>query len=307
MLKKVFDVIIVGLGPGGIALGVELSKSNLSFLIIEKGMPGGKVNIAPRVDNYPNHDKIDGPSLAMELFQKAQQSKLPIEYNEVTKIEKSDNQFIVDTLDDSYVAKNVVVASGTKEKKLGLPHEDELLGNGLSYCALCDGHFYRGLDVAVIGGGNSAFKEAIHLAKIVKNLYLIHRRKEFRAEQYLVDELKENANVKFLTPAVVDEFLIKDNHLIGLLVRNLETNKVEKLMVQGVFPLVGQNPNTEFIKIASVLDEYRNMIVDKETCKTPIEGLYAIGDVTNYPTRQIYIAENDAKVVARDLLNKLSI
>lgn len=298
-----FDVVIIGLGPGGIALGLDLIDKGVKFTIIEKGMPGGKVNIAPRVDNYPNHDKIDGPSLAMELFMGANKAGLPIKYDEVVSLEKDGDIFVLKLLDETIAADYVVVASGTKERKLGLDREDYFLGKGLSYCALCDGHFFKGQDVAVIGGGDSAFKEAIHLAPIVNHLYLIHRRNEFRADAYLVDELKAFDNVTFLTPFRPIE-LLGDDHINGLKIVNNETEKEKIVEICGVFPLVGQDPNTEFIHIEGALDAHRSIPVNKDM-ESPIKNLYAIGDVTDVYPNQIYIAEDDAHIVSKNLLNKL--
>ena len=198
----------------------------------------------------------------------------------------------------------VLIAVGTKERKLGLPKEEELFGHGLSYCALCDGHFFKGQDVAIIGGGNVALKEAIHLAPIVRKLYLIHRRNEFRGSVKLVDELKAMNNVEIITPYVPKEILGEDK-VSGLVISHRETGEDKTLDIQGLFPLVGQLPNTDFVKIDSVLDEWKTIPVDR-SMKTSVDGLFAGGDVLPREIRQIYLAEHDGMVAAKSIIEYLN-
>ena len=304
MEKELYDVIIIGLGPGGIKLGLELSQTKLNFLIIEKGMPSGKVNIAPRVDNYYSHPPISGPALAMQLFKQALDAKVPVLYDEVLSLTQVDNLFKVQLLQSELFAKRVVIASGTKEKKIGLAKEDKFLGHGLSYCALCDGHFYQDKDVVVIGGGNSAFKEAIHLSDIVHKLYLVHRRNEYRAEKYLVEELKSKNNVEFITPYIPLK-LLGETEFQGVEIQNVNTKEIRTIVAEGIFPLVGQIPNTQFVNIPGLLDAYGNVITNHDDARTLVFGIYAIGDVTNYGLRQIYVAEEDALRAKKSLINDL--
>ena len=188
---KVFDCLIIGAGPCGIGAALKLKEAGVNFALINSGTPGGKVNIAPRVDNYPGEKEIPGPDLAVKFFERLLKNDISIIGDTVLSLKKENDVFIAQCEYETYSAKAVLIASGTKERKVGLPKEDELLGHGISYCSLCDGHFFKGQDVAVIGGGNAALKEAIHLAHIVKKLYVIHRRNEFRGSNKLVDELKE--------------------------------------------------------------------------------------------------------------------
>ena len=198
----------------------------------------------------------------------------------------------------------MLIASGTKERKIGLPKEDELFGHGISYCALCDGHFFKGGDVAVIGGGNSALKEAIHLAHIVKKLYVIHRRNEFRGSVKLVDELKAMDNVEIITPYIPIEILGNEK-LTGLVIENREDGSHRTLELDGLFPLVGQLPNTQFVKIDGVLNEWGTIPVDR-TMKTSVDGLYAGGDILPRDIRQIYLAEHDGMVAAKSIIDYLN-
>ena len=196
-----FDCLIIGAGPCGIGAALKLHDAGVNFGIIDGGTPGGKVNIAPRVDNYPGFKQILGPDLAFKLFERLMDKGISIIGDNILSLTKEGDLFKLEGQFDSYEAKAVLIATGTKEKKIGLPKEDEMLGHGLSYCSLCDGHFFKGQDVVVVGGGNAALKEAIHLSHILKKLYVVHRRNEFRGSNNLVDELRAMDNVEIITPS----------------------------------------------------------------------------------------------------------
>lgn len=303
MSEKVFDCLIIGAGPCGISAGEALIDKGLNVAIIECSTPGGKINIAPRVDNYPGKKEIPGPELAMFFFERLNNKKIPLIGDEVVSLEKQGNLFIVKCLNNTYESKSVVIASGTKERMLGLENEIKLFGHGISYCALCDGHFYKNKDVLVIGGGNAALKEAIYLAGIVKHLTLIHRRNEFRGNTKLVDELNSFKNTEILTPYVPIKLNGVDN-LDSVEIQNLENNEVIKIKVDGVFPLVGQIPNTKFVKIPNVLNETGNVVVDK-SFMTSVSGLFAGGDVLPRDIRQIYLSEHDGKIIGQNVIGFL--
>lgn len=302
-MEKEFDVVIIGAGPSGIGCAIALKKEGFNVALIEMGMPGGKINIAPRVDNYPGQKEIPGPDLAMIFYQRILDNELNFIGDEITSLDKEGDMFVSIGKNATYKSKAVYVASGTVERKIGLPNEDKLFGHGLSYCALCDGHFFKGQDVLVIGGGNAALKEAIHLAHIVKHLYLIHRRNEFRGSVKIVDELKSFDNVTIMTPYVPLEFIGKEK-LEAVRIQNKDTQEEKVLEVQGVFPLVGQNPNTAFIKL-DIKNEYGNIPVDK-TMSTPVAGCFAGGDVLPRDIRQIYLAEHDGMMAAKSIKEYLS-
>ena len=261
--------------------------------------PGGKINIAPRVDNYPGQHEIPGPDLALIFFNKLMNAGVEFIGDEIVSLDKENDVFVLEGRNKTYYSKTVYIATGTIERKIGLPSEDELFGHGLSYCALCDGHFFKGQDVLVIGGGNAALKEAVHLAGIVKHLYLIHRRNEFRGSNKIVDELKSFDNATILTPYIPIEFLKEGDHLSGVKIQNKETGEEQILSVQGVFPLVGQNPNTKFIKL-DILNEWGNIPVDRKMA-TRVEGAFSGGDVLPRDIRQIYLAEHDGMVAAKSI------
>lgn len=302
-MEKIYDVVIIGAGPSGIGAAINLKNEGFDIALIEMGMPGGKINIAPRVDNYPGQKEIPGPDLAMIFYQRILDNNLNFIGDEITSLDKEGNIFVSIGKNATYKSKAVYVASGTVERKIGLPKEDQLFGHGLSYCALCDGHFFKGQDVLVIGGGNAALKEAVHLAHLVKHLYLIHRRNEFRGSNKIVDELKSFDNVTILTPYVPIEF-IGDEKLEGVKIQNKETLEEKTLKVQGVFPLVGQNPNTTFIKL-DIKNEWGNIPVDK-SMSTRVEGCFAGGDVLPRDIRQIYLAEHDGMVAAKSIKEYLT-
>ena len=299
-----FDCLIIGAGPCGIGAALKLKEAGINFAIIDGSTPGGKVNIAPRVDNYPGFKEIPGPDLAFKLFERLTNAGISITGDTIVSLEKDGELFKATGEYDVYEAKCVLLACGTKERKLELPNEDRLFGHGLSYCALCDGHFFKDQVVAVIGGGNAALKEAIHLAHIVKKLYVIHRRNEFRGSNNLVEELKAMDNVEIITPYIPVEILGKDV-LTGLIIQNRETEERKTLLLDGLFPLVGQIPNTTFIRIDGVLNEWGTIPVDREM-KSGVDGIYAGGDVLPRDIRQIYLAEHDGVVAAKSIINYLN-
>ncbi len=302
-MEKEFDVVVIGAGPSGIGCTIALKKEGYNVALIEMGMPGGKINIAPRVDNYPGQKEIPGPDLAMIFYQRILDNELNFIGDEIVSLDKEGDTFISTGKNGVYKSKAVYVASGTVERKIGLPNEDKLFGHGLSYCALCDGHFFKGQDVLVIGGGNAALKEAVHLAHLVKHLYLIHRRNEFRGSMKIVEELKSFDNVTIMTPYIPLEFIGEDK-LEAVRIQNKETLEEKVLTVQGVFPLVGQNPNTTFIKL-DIKNEWGNIPVDKRM-STRVEGCFAGGDVLPRDIRQIYLAEHDGMVAAKSIKEFLS-
>ena len=299
-----YDALIIGAGPCGIGAALKLKEAGINFALINAGTPGGKVNIAPRVDNYPGFKEIPGPDLAFAFYERLMKAGIDIIPDTILSLTKEGEEFLLKGEYGEYQAKAVLIASGTKERKIGLAKEEELLGHGISYCSLCDGHFFKGADVAVIGGGNAALKEAIHLAGIVKKLYVIHRRNEFRGSNNLVNELKEMDNVEIITPYIPIEILGEDK-VTGLIIENREDGSRKTLTIDGLFPLVGQLPNTTFIKIDGVLNEWNTIPVDREM-QSSVPGLFAGGDVLPREIRQIYLAEHDGNVAAKSIINYLN-
>ena len=305
-MKTNYECLIIGCGPCGIGAAVKLKAANIDVAIIEKGAPGGKINIAPRVDNYPGQTKISGPDLAVIFFQRVMDANVEIIGDEVLSLTKENDVFNLKCAHGEYTAKTVIIASGTTERKLNLDpqKEDYLLGRGLSYCAVCDGHFFKGQDILVVGGGNSALKEAIYLANICHHVTLIHRRNEFRGNQRTVQELKELPNVTIMTPYIPLE-IIGEDKVEGVRIKNVETEEETTLVVQGLFPLVGQIPNTQFIDIEGVKDDYGSVPVDTKTMATSVPGLFAGGDPLPRLLKQIYLSEHDGTVAAESVIKYL--
>ena len=248
---------------------------------------------------------IPGPDLAMEFFNWLNNAGVEMIQDMVTSLTKDEEGlFHVDCENGHYLAKTVLVATGTKERELGLPKEKELFGHGLSYCAVCDGHFFKGQDVLIIGGGNTALKEAIYMTDIAKHVYLIHRRNEFRGNKYLVDEFDALDNTTILTPYIPVELLGEDK-VEGVIIENRETGERKEIKVQGVFPLVGQIPNSQFINIDNVKDQWGTIPVNPKTKETGCPGLYAGGDILPRDIRQIYLSEVDAKMASKAIIEYL--
>ena len=298
---RTFDTLILGAGPCGIRTAIILKEAGLNIAVIEGSTPGGKINIAPRVDNYPGFTKIPGPDLAVEFFNWLNQAGVEMIPDMVTSLTKENDMFFVKCENEEYSAKTVLVATGTKERELGLPNEKELFGHGVSYCAVCDGHFFKGQDVLIIGGGNTALKEAIYMADLAHHVYLIHRRNEFRGNKYLVDEINSLPNATILTP-YIPVAILGDKSVTGAVIENRETGEQKTLAVQGVFPLVGQIPNSQFIKIDGVTDQWGTIPVDPKSKQTSCPGLYAGGDILPRDIRQIYLSEVDGKLAAKSII-----
>lgn len=289
----IYDVLIIGAGPAGITSAIKLKEAGLMVAILEGYMPGGKVNIAPRVDNFPGYTKILGPDLAMEFFKKMNEAKVEMIPTKVLNIKK-ELLFKVETTRGEYEARNVIVASGTDEKKLGLPNEKVLLGHGLSYCAICDGHFFKGQVVAVVAEDKYAINEAIYLAGLAKEIIVITSRDKLKGDKRSLDELSTFSNVRYIYNRKVKE-------LIGNPLSSVALDNDEELPIRGIFPLLGYIPNTSFLD-KSLLDEDGFVKVNKEY-ETSVEGLYAIGDVISRELKQIYLAVIDANKVVEKILS----
>ena len=281
-----YDLIIIGMGVSGISGAIYAKRAGLKVLLLDHSAPGGTLNIIPEIENYPGIDNISGPDLAMNLFNTV--NKLGIEYKleEVTDV-ILDNIKTVKTKDNAYQSKYILIASGRKPKMLGLKDEDKYIGNGISTCALCDGAFFKGKEVAVIGGGSSAVSEALYLSKIVKKVYLIHRREEFRAENTLIDKLKQIKNIELILNNEVTSLITDNNQLIGLKLKDRDIN------ISGI----GFIPNTDFLHNTALKLENGYIIVDSNG-ETNIEGVYAAGDVTKKEIYQIINAASEGALAA---------
>lgn len=293
-----YDVIIIGMGIGGITAGIYTKQANLNVLMFEARMPGGILNNIDNVDNYTGFPSIKGPDFAMNLLEQVNKLEIPFKNEEVIKINVTGDIKKVYTKNSIYETKNIVIATGRKPKFLGLDNESKLLGKGLSTCALCDGNFYNGKDIAVVGGGNSALQEALYLSNIVNKIYLIVRRNEFRANKTLENLVKANPKIEIKFETKIE----KINEVDGV-VKNIELNTNEIIDVSGVFLYVGYTPDNKLIKHLDILDETGYIVVD-EFQESKIEGIYGVGDIIKKDLYQLINAASEGALAANHIINK---
>lgn len=273
-----YDIIIVGAGPAGLTAGIYAGREGLKSLIIEKGVKGGNANTAPVILNYPGFKSIPGLELLKKIGEQAEKYIEIRENEELQDIRKTDDKFFLTTTKSEYSTKAIMFSSGTTYRKLGVKGEDEYIGKGISYCSICDGMLFKGREVIVVGGGNSAAEHALHLNDIGVNVKIIHRRDELRAQQYLKDKLKDEG-IPIIWNTVLTE--IKGNlFLKSVMIHNKETGVDEELNVNGIFISVGEEPNSKIANALGVKIDCDQYIVTDKDQKTNINGVYAAGDVT---------------------------
>ncbi len=300
-----YDCVIIGSGPAGLTAAIYCLRANLNILILEKETMGGKLSKTYKIENYPGFNEINGADLANHFIEQVKNLKADIKEGNVTDIKNSDNEkdIILDT-NEIIKTKTIIIATGTKEKTLDLPMANDYIGKGISYCAVCDGFFYRKKDVAIIGGGNSALEEALYLSSLVNKIYIIIRRNEFRADKSIVDKVLNNPKIEIIKEHLPEKLIIENDRIIGLEIKNVLNNKLSTISCTGIFPYIGSYPNTSFLP-KEILDENSYIVVDKNM-KTKIEGIYAAGDVTNKNLRQIVTATNDGAIAANSIINLLN-
>ena len=301
-----YDLIIIGAGPAGLTSAIYALRGSLKTLVVESDNPGGKLTKTFKIENYPGFKEINGYKLANDFIEHAKKFDVEIYNGQVNKVNPKEDYFDVILDDDKvYQTKAVIVASGTKERELELENAKEYTGRGISYCAVCDGFFYRKKDVVVIGGGNSALEEALYLSSIVNKVTIIIRRDEFRAEKGIVEEVLNKDNIEVIKNVIPYKLQIEDDKITGLIVKNVNDNTTTKIDCAGIFPYIGASPNTSFLD-DSLLDENGYLIVDKDMA-TKIKGIYGAGDVTNKNLRQIVTATNDGAIAANSVIKYLKI
>ncbi|RUO86830.1 thioredoxin-disulfide reductase [Spiroplasma endosymbiont of Megaselia nigra] len=305
--NEIYDILIIGAGPGGMTAGIYAARAMANIAMIEKGAPGGKVTKTSEIENYPGFDNIQGYELAMKMFEQTQKLKIPYIADRVTNIIRQDNLFKLELFSKKILlAKAVIVATGTVERKLVVPGELELEGHGVSYCAVCDGALYKEKDVVVVGGGYAALEEALYLARFVNKVYLIHRRDEFRADNNIVNKVKAHPKINFIVDTIVTEIKdVTEKRVTTVVIKNVKTGKIDNLPVSAIFPYIGAIPISDFAKNLGVLNEEGYFIVNNK-CLTALPGLYAAGDVTNTTLRQIATAISDGAKAAQFALEYLN-
>lgn len=294
-----YDVVIIGGGPAGLTAGLYTSRARLKSLLIEKGLPGGLVTTTEWVENYPGFEEgIMGVELAQKMEKQAVRFGLEIIQGTVNGIVLNNNiKKIILEDNQQYEAKGIILATGAHPRPLRIEGEDQFRGRGVSYCATCDGAFYREKRIAVVGGGDSAVQEAIFLTKFAEIVYVIHRRDELRAEKILQERAFSNPKIKFVWNSVADKIDGDDAGVNVLHVKDIKTGEKSALDVQGVFIYIGYNPNTEFLKGLVALNE-NNYIITDENMSASVPGIFAAGDVRNKPLKQIATAVGDGATAA---------
>ena len=291
-MQDIFDMIIIGGGPGGYTSALYAARAGFSTLVIEKMSPGGQMALTDTIDNYPGFEEgIDGFTLGMKMQQGAERFGAKIEYAEVVSVDFSNNPKKVKTSSKEFLAKTVVLATGADPRELGVEREWDFVGRGVHYCAHCDGRFYKDKTVVVVGGGNTAAEDALYLSRVAKKVYLIHRRDSLKATKIYRDALTKADNVDFVKNKNVIG-LVGERNVNGVTIKDSNTGELSEILCDGVFISIGRKPATQFLGESVALDEGGYIIAD-ETTKTNVDGVYAVGDVRTKALRQVVTAVSD--------------
>jgi len=304
-VKNLYDVIIIGSGPAGFTAGVYTSRAKLKTLIISGSLPGGQLMTTSEVENYPGFPNgIFGPELMMNMRQQAERFGTTVIDDEVLKVNFKNHPFLISTHSESFEGRAILLCTGASPRKLGINGEQEFGGRGVSYCATCDGPFFRGEEIAVIGGGDTAIEEATFLTKFGKSVKIIHRRDFLRASKILQEKAFENSKIQFIWNHVVTG--ISGNKKIESIdIKDLTTGKISNVSVGGLFVAIGHEPNTSIFKDQLELDD-KGYVVLKENTRTSVEGVFAAGDVHDYRYRQAVTAAGFGCMAALDVEKWLS-
>ena len=298
-----YDTIILGAGPGGMTAATYASRANLSVLMIDRGIYGGQMNNTAEVENYPGFNSILGPDLSEKMYQSSTQFGAEYAFGTVLHVQaQDDGSWRVVTDMDEYTTNSVIVATGSDYKKLAVPGEDDYSGRGVSYCAVCDGAFFRGQHVIVVGGGDSAVEEATYLAGLADKVTVFHRRDKLRAQQILQERAFANDKIEFVWNTEVEEILGDDKKVTGVRVHNNVTDEVYTVDAAGVFIYVGVLPVSEVVADLGITNE-RGWIETNERMETTLPGIYALGDVREKELRQITTAVGDAAIAGQNVFS----
>jgi len=289
-----FDIIIVGGGPAGLTAAIYARRAGKSVLVLEKTTIGGQIASSPKVDNFPGLPGVSGAELGDRLYAQADELGARIELEEVLEIRDGAPKTVV-TDYGSYTCTALILATGTKHRSLGLPGEDIL--SGISYCAVCDGAFYKDKDVAIVGGGNTALQDALFLSDLCRQVTVIHRRDQFRGDPILVEQLKKRENVQFVLETVVEELIGTNGALSALSLKHLPSGAVSQLPVHGLFEAVGQQPESQLAQALNLTDS-QGFVPAGEDCLTAIPGVFVAGDCRAKEVRQLTTACGDGAVAA---------
>lgn len=287
-----YDIIIIGAGPAGLTAAIYGARANKKVLVLEALNYGGAIINTPSIENYPVEENISGFDFATKLYNQVINLGVEVKFEKVINIDKNE----VETNKSKYNTKTIIIATGLNNRKLLLPNEDELIGKGISYCATCDGAFYKNQDVAVVGGGNTALEDALYLSNICNKVYLIHRRNEFRADKVTVSKILEKNNIEVLYDTVVTKINGTDH------IESIETNN-DTLTVNGLFIAIGKIPTIDFIDVEKTEDGY---IKSDELCHTNIENVFVAGDIREKTLRQLVTATSDGAIAATEAIKYIN-
>lgn len=293
-MNKHYDAIVIGSGIAGMTAAIYLKRGGLNPLIIEENAPGGQLNRITDIENYPGFLKINGPDLAKEIYDQVENLKIEYLFDKVISTELNQEEKIINTLNHKLTCKYLIIATGRLSKKL-FGDDDKYAGKGISYCALCDGNLYKGQDVAVVGGGNSALEEALYLSKICHTVTLIHRGETFRGDQTLINDVENTENIKCVYNSNITEYNIENDRLVSILLGN--GNKID---VTGLFISIGSVPSAEIFNV----EKDKGFIKVDDECMTNIDNVYACGDVIKKNVYQLTTASSEGTMVAYSIIKK---
>ena len=301
-MSEIRELIVIGGGPAGYTAALYSARANLHPLVIEGFRWGGQLMITSDVENYPGYaDGVLGPEMMADFRRQAERFGADFITDDVTRVDFSERPFSVWVGDDEYQAETVIVATGATARQLGLESERTLQGRGVTYCATCDGAFYRDLDIVVVGGGDSAMEEAIFLTKFASKVTIVHRRSEFRASQIMIDRARAHEKIESVTPAIVEEVLATDDgKMRGVLLRDLDTGETRELEAKGLFVAIGHDPTTQLFLDQLDHDEAGYLVTKPGSTATNIAGVFAAGDVQDHTYRQAVTAAGSGCMAALD-------
>ena len=303
-MTKDYDFIIIGAGPAGMAAAVYASRAGMRTALLEAGAPGGKLLKTHKISNWPGTKEEPGSQLAMDMFEHSTSFGAVYEYGNVTEILDGDRKQVICEDGTIFTAPAVLVATGTQERLLNIPGEQEHIGKGISYCAVCDGAFFRDKETAVIGGGNSALEEAVYLTQFASKVTVVIRRDVFRAEPVIQKAIEDNPKIEVIRSHVPVEIVEKDGKVGGIVLKNVNDGTLTTLTTSAVFPYIGADPCTEFARALPILDE-RGYVIVNDKMETACRGIYGAGDVTVKNLRQVVTAANDGAIAAQQAFHQL--
>lgn len=295
--ERIYDVVIAGAGPAGMTAAVYASRANLDTLMLERGVPGGQMADTEDIENYPGYEHILGQELSTKMFDHAKKFGAEYAYGEIKGVEDHGSYKVVDAGSKSYKTKTLIIATGAQYKKLEIPGESELTGRGVSYCAVCDGAFYKDKEIVVVGGGDSAVEEGIYLTRFAKKVTIIHRRDELRAQKIIQDRAFDNDKIEFIWDTVVEKVNETDGKVGSLSTKNVKTGETGEFETTGVFIYIGMVPLSEPFKSLEIVDE-EGYIPTNQNMETNVPGVFAAGDIRVKDLRQIVTATGDGSIAA---------